>query len=319
MPKTATNKAHSQVLAHARRALLGLDTRLLSCISRAARAIADTRGKIVTCGVGKSAFISQKVAATLTSLGIPAVFLHPTDALHGDLGIVGRHDVIIAFSHSGNTKELLGGLAHVKVPLISITGNARSKLAQRSDHPLVYRIKNEGSPHDLAPMASTTVSLVIGDMLAAQAASQKGFTRELFAQLHPAGTLGLQLMPVHKVMHSGRAMPLIRKELLLIDALRIVTAKGLGIGAVVDDRGRLIGAVSDGDIRRFLLKGGNPVTARVNKAMSRKPETISADQSLLSALAQMEKCKVTALFVLDDDGSPRGIVHMHQIVAQQLT
>lgn len=321
MSKTATKQAYRATVAAARKALALIGAGLGNAVGRAAQALAGRRGKIVTTGIGKSGFIAAKVAATMTSLGVPAVFLHPTDAMHGDIGLVSRDDAVIAFSHSGNTKELLGALYHLKrlgVPVVAVTGGRTSRLAAAAEHVLAYRIAGEGSPHDLAPMASTTVSLVIGDMLAAQLATLRGFTRQTFAQLHPSGTLGLQLTAVADVMLTGKGLPTVSRNASFHSALRHINDKKLGIVAVIDEGRRLVGALTDGDVRRFVLSGASVDRARVQQAMTARPRTIALDATLLDALRAMEERKITSLFVVDSHKHLKGMVHMHQIIERQL-
>ena len=283
--------------------------------------LAQIPGKVITLGIGKSGFIAAKVASTLTSLGVSAVTIHPTDLMHGDLGNILPGDTVIAFSHSGNTKELLAPLAHVHrlgVPIVAVTGHRSSRLVALAKYDLVYHIDSEGSPHDLAPMASTTISLVIGDMLAAQVATLRGFTQQTFAKLHPSGTLGLQLTTVGELMIQGGALPVIEGSSSFHNAVNTINTKRLGVVAVIDGRGHLIGALTDGDVRRFILSGRPLADATVTDAMTAKPLSISADLSLLAALQAMESRKITSLFITSTSGKLEGLIHIHQIVERQL-
>lgn len=321
MAKTAMNRAHRRVLDSVRKAVSAVGPRLGNEVAVAGTFLGSLSGKIVTTGIGKSGFIAQKIAATLTSLGVPAVFLHPTEALHGDLGIVGPDDAVLAFSHSGNTKELIGTLHHLysgKTPIVSVCSDRKSRLAAMSRFALIYPFTDEGSPHGLAPMASTTLSLLVGDMLAAETAAARGFTKERFAQLHPAGSLGLQLTTVGETMYRAGAVPLVRHDALFRDAVRLINAKRLGVVGVVDGRSRLVGVLTDGDIRRFVLSDGFSLLAPVTAIMTLKPITVGEKASLLDALRTMEQRKITSLFVTDIRRRPEGLIHMHQIVERQL-
>jgi arabinose-5-phosphate isomerase len=316
--RKSARKAHFLVLQSARAALNSIHPASLKQVADAAVFIAARKGKIITSGMGKSGFIAAKVAATLTSLGVPAVYMHPSEAMHGDIGILHSTDTILAFSHSGSTHELLAMLVHAPIPVVAVTGAVHSRLAVQAKRVIGYRIVDEGSPYGLAPMASTTISLVLGDMLAAYLATLRGFAPARFARLHPAGTLGLQLTAVHAVMHRPPRLPLVRHTSSLIDALQVVSAKKLGIAGVTDAHGRLIGSLTDGDVRRFLQAGNQVLSVRVEEVMSRHPKTITESDSLLGALHCMEQHKITALFVVDAGDRPRGLVHMHQIIEHHL-
>jgi len=287
-------------------------------ISAVADLLGRRRGKIVTTGIGKSGFIAQKVSATLSSLGTPSLFLHPTEALHGDLGVLGRGDSVIAFSHSGGTHELIEALRHVtqrRIPVIAICSNADSPLSSMSAHTLVYPFYGEGSPHDLAPMASTTLSLIVGDMLVSEISMRRGFSPEIFANLHPSGTLGLQLVNVQKIMRKGRLLPLVDERASFLKGVAVMDKGGLGLVGVINDQKLLRGILTDGDVRRMLLRGGG---GRISDAMTRRPKTIDPGATLLEALRRMEEYKITSLFVVDSPGRPVGILHMHQIIERHL-
>lgn len=322
MTKSPKNKAAAhRVLDAAQRALKDIDIVSAGHIVKVANAIAACRGKVVTIGVGKSGYIAQKIASTMTSLGVMAVFVHPTDALHGDLGVVSSEDAVIAFSHSGDTRELVEALRHIaalKPLIVAISGNGTSRLASISTHKIIYSFAEEGSPHDLAPMASTTTTLVIGDMLAAEVAMRRGFSQQKFAQLHPSGSLGLKLACVEDVMYIGKQIPTIRSTASFTTALEEMTQKSLGVVAATDARGRIVGIITDGDIRRFIVSGKYSPRSTVAEAMRPQAKTITPRASLYEALRIMEQHRITSLFVVNGRQVPQGLIHLHQIVERQL-
>ncbi len=283
--------------------------------------LVSARGKIVVTGIGKSGHVGMKIASTMTSLGATAVFLHPAEAFHGDLGMVGADDVVVMLSHSGETKETLRLLQHVKrhgAAVIAITGNNASSIASACDAALTYEVEDEGSPFNLAPMASTVAMLVIGDLLAARLCRARGFTAQDFAASHPGGSLGLQLSRVSELMKTGEAVPLVTEQATFLEALREMNAKKLGIVGVTDGARRLIGVVSDGDVRRFVSSERFSLEAPVSAAMTPKPKVIGAEDSLKNALALMETHKIFVLFALDAADAPCGVIHMHHIVEGKL-
>lgn len=289
-------------------------------VLRAVNILSQISGKLVVTGIGKSGHVGTKIASTMTSLGIPAAFMHAAEAFHGDMGIIGKGDALIAVSHSGNTKELIQltrYLGKEKVPIIAIVGNPKSGLAKSSSVALVYSVREEGSPFNLAPMASATASLVIGDLLASALSLKKGFNPKTFADLHPGGSLGLQLTKVSERMIGGRLMPLIYKTSSFREALKEIDNKKLGIAGVVNGRQKLAGVITDGDVRRFLLKGGQPELTLAGDAMTPNPKTIGPDTNLQEAIEKMEHYKITSLFVTDPAKKPIGIIHMHQIIEEQ--
>jgi len=278
--------------------------------------IASTNGRIVLTGMGKSGIICRKIAATLSSTGTPAFFLHPAEAIHGDLGMVISDDTVIAVSNSGETKELLHLLEYIKrqgATLISITGNPNSTLSKNSDLPLHYKINEEGCPLGLAPMASTTTSLALGDALAAAVMEKKGFSPQDFARFHPGGKLGTKLLMVKDVMHHGENRPLIHEDAKLSDALIEISQKRLGMTAV-DLGHHNWGFLSDGDIRRLLLEHGSEVLSlTAGKACSEKPKTIAPEKLAAEALKTMETHQITSLLVLNHQGEYVGVVHLHDL------
>ncbi len=286
-------------------------------LDKAVGLLVGARGKVIVTGIGKSGHIGMKIASTMNSLGTMAAFLHPAEAFHGDLGLVGKDDIVVMLSHSGETKETLRLLQHVKrhgTAVIAITGNDASSMAMACDAVLTYDVEDEGSPHNLAPMASTAAMLVIGDLLAARLCRARGFTAQDFAASHPGGALGLQLTRVSELMKTGEAVPLVSAQTAFLEALRAMNAKKLGVVGVTDPQGRLIGVMSDGDVRRFVSSERFSLEAPVSDAMTPHPKVIGAEDSLKDALALMEQYKITVLFALDRDGKPQGVIHMHHII-----
>ena len=292
-----------------------------AAMDAAVELLVAARGKIVVTGIGKSGHVGMKIASTMTSLGATAVFLHPAEAFHGDLGLVGAEDAVIMLSHSGETKETLRLLQHVKrhgAAVIAITGNDASSIASACDASLTYEVEDEGSPFNLAPMASTVAMLVIGDLLAARLCRARGFTAQDFAASHPGGSLGLQLSRVSELMKTGEAVPLVAADATFLEALKEMNAKKLGIVGVTDAERRLIGVVSDGDVRRFVSSERFLLEAPVSAAMTPRPKVIGAEDSLKNALTLMETHKIFVLFALDNAGAPCGVIHMHHIVEGKL-
>jgi arabinose-5-phosphate isomerase len=284
-------------------------------------------GRVVVTGMGKSGLIARKIAATLSSTGSPALYLHPVEALHGDLGMVVRGDVVLALSASGETEEILALLATIKrlrVPLIAMTGDemARPKrvstLAAAADVALDCSIAEEACSLGLAPTASTTTMLALGDALAVTLSEKRGFKEEDFANLHPGGKLGKRLARVESLMHSGEALPCVRPDTKMPDVIYEMSRKKLGVTAVVENE-KLVGIISDGDLRRLLEKRGKDVLdLTAGEAMTKNPRTITAAEFAATALALMEEKKITSLMVVDGKGKLEGIVHLHDLWTTEL-
>lgn len=300
-------------------------------------------GRVVVTGMGKSGIIARKIAATLSSTGTPALYLHPVEALHGDLGMVVRGDVVLALSASGETEEILALLATVKrlqVPLITMTGDEFcsdveransypskttkggklpvSTLASAADVALDCSVAQEACSLGLAPTASTTTMLALGDALAVALSERRGFKEEDFANLHPGGKLGKRLARVHSLMHTGEALPCVTPSTRMPDVIYEMSRKKLGVTAVVEGE-RLVGIISDGDLRRLLEKRGKDVMdLTAAEAMTRNPKTISSAEFAASALALMEEKKITSLMVVDASGKLEGIVHLHDLWTTEL-
>jgi arabinose-5-phosphate isomerase len=297
-------------------------------------------GRVVVTGMGKSGLIARKIAATLSSTGSPALYLHPVEALHGDLGMVVRGDVVLALSASGETEEILALLATIKrlrVPLIAMTGDEISKkkagespastraslkqgstLAAAADVALDCSIAEEACSLGLAPTASTTTMLALGDALAVTLSEKRGFKEEDFASLHPGGKLGKRLARVESLMHAGEALPSVRPDAKMPDVIYEMSRKKLGVTAVVDGE-KLVGIISDGDLRRLLEKRGKDVLdLTAGEAMTKNPRTITAGEFAATALALMEEKKITSLMVVDGKGKLEGIVHLHDLWSTEL-
>jgi arabinose-5-phosphate isomerase len=276
-----------------------------------------TTGRVVVTGIGKSGIVGQKIAATLASTGTPAFFLHPAEAIHGDLGMILAGDVVLALSHSGETEEVVALLPHVRrrgAKLVALTGRRASTLGKEADAVVEAAIREEACPLNLAPTASTAAQLALGDALAMALSVEKGFRPEDFAALHPGGKLGKRFLRVSDLMHAGGDVPLVPLDAPMKDVVYEMSKKRLGITGVVDAEGRLAGVVSDGDLRRLLEREGEKAwSADAAFAMNRTPKTIAAKSFATEALRLMEEKKITSLFIVDDDGRPGGIVHLHDL------
>ncbi len=284
---------------------------------KAIELILNCQGKVITTGVGKSGHIARKVASTLSSTGTPAHFLHPAEALHGDLGVIDSGDVVLAFSNSGESPEVNSLIPYIKllgVPLIAITNNPNSTLAKHSDVHIFLSVEKEACPLQLAPTSSSTASLVLGDALAMVLLELKGFTEKDFALRHPAGSLGRRLRRVEDLCHKGEEVPIVKEDTPMKEAIIEMTSKGFGATAVVDKAGRLVGIITDGDLRRFVNRGGNFDTSLARDVMTPNPKTARMEELAAEALRRMEDHKITVLIVADQEKKPVGIIHMHDIL-----
>jgi arabinose-5-phosphate isomerase len=301
----------SEGIAQLRAALAGPMAR---AFGTALRVLRNARGRVVVTGIGKSGHVGQKMAATFASTGRPAFFVHPTEASHGDLGMITPDDVLLALSWSGETVELKPLITYSRrhqVPLISITSRAESALGQQSDIVLELPRIKEACPHGLAPTTSTTMQLVLGDCLAMALLEAKGFTAHEFKDFHPGGSLGASLKYVSDVMHKGEALPLARDTERMSAALVTMTQKRFGCLGIVDAKGKLIGIVTDGDLRRHM--GADIVRAHTADIMTRRPKTATPRMLASAALEMINAARITALFVVDK-GKPVGIVHVHDLL-----
>jgi len=300
--------------------LEGVVSQLDESFARAVRIVAELKGKVILTGVGKSGIIARKIASTMVSIGTPAVFMHPVDGLHGDLGTIMPQDAAVVLSNSGNTHEIIDLLAPLKslgIPIIAITGNTESPLARQADVTLSCTVSREACNLGLAPTASTTAQLAVGDALAVVLSHIKGFDRDAFKLIHPAGELGKQLMfRISQIMITGDRIPIIHPEALLDEVIVQMTNKSLGF-TLVGDTDRVEGIITDGDLRRVLLKRMDnlkELTAR--DIMSPKPKTITGDMLALDALDMMEKNQITSLVVSDGAQGFLGVVHLHDLLGR---
>jgi arabinose-5-phosphate isomerase len=305
----------AEVLQIEAAAVLGLVAQLDEVFDTAVETLRACRGRVVCTGMGKSGLVLKKIAATLASTGTPAFFLHPAEAIHGDLGMIAAGDVVLAASYSGTTDELLQlveTLKRLAIPLIAMTGNPDSPLARLADLHLRISIDKEACPLNLAPTASTTATIALGDALAVAVLEARGFTREDFARLHPGGQIGKRFLRVSELMHSGEALAAVRFDTPLRDAIYEMSRKGLGITAVIDAEGRLLGCISDGDLRRLLEHDEHPLLRSAGEVMKRGVRTIARDELASAALQRMEAHRITSLFVCDGP-KLEGIVHIHDL------
>ena len=314
-----TLKRGRQVLEIEANAILALIDRLDQRFEQAVALLDRCQGRVVVTGMGKSGIIGRKIAATLASIGVPSVFLHPAEGIHGDLGMVSRGDLVIALSNSGETEEILKILPAIKrlgVPMISLTGNVESMLAKNSDVVLDVSVKEEACPLDLAPTASTTATLALGDALAMALLEHKGVKPEDFARYHPGGALGKRLLlTVEEVMHGDKAIPTVSPTAPLRDVIVEISSKKLGVTTIVDDSGRLRGVITDGDLRRLLGKGGDDLLDRPAEAvMSPHPKVISRTALAAEAVGLMERHSITVLIVTDAEQRVQGVVHLHDLL-----
>jgi len=299
-------------------AVIALSQRLDGEFTKACELILNCAGRVIVTGMGKSGHIGKKIAATLASTGTPAFFVHPAEASHGDMGMITAQDIVLALSYSGTSVEVLTLLPLFKrsgIKVISMTGNPRSTLAEVSEAHLNVAVEMEACPLDLAPTASTTASLVMGDALAIALLEARGFTAEDFAFSHPGGALGRKLLiRVADIMHAGDQIPRVAATASLSQALLTMTEKGFGLTTVVDDNNQLLGIYTDGDLRRTIDKGVNFSTAIISDLMNRTPKTVSDKTLAAEALKIMEDLKITALIVRDEQQCPVGVLHMHDLL-----
>lgn len=303
-----------EILQDEARALDSLAENLDGPFEDAVGLILGCKGKLIVSGLGKSGHVARKIAATFASTGTTATFLHLAEAIHGDLGMASVGDVALLVSQSGETAELEPVIDHfrnVGIPVIAITGNSASMLASAAAAALILPHWPEVGPESVAPTTSTTMTLALGDALAMTVMRQKGFSRTDFGRLHPGGALGARLKPVSRLMHSGRDLPLTSEHSSMHDTIIEMSAKRLGIVGVVDDSGYLVGAITDGDLRRHIEQGLDHSAAEF---MTADPKTIAADALVDDALTLFEEHRITALFVVEDDGrgkKPVGVLHIH--------
>ena len=302
-------------------AVRGLAGRLDDSFDRAVEILRTARGRVVCSGMGKSGIVMKKIAATLASTGTPAFFLHPAEAIHGDLGMIVEGDVVLAASYSGTTEELLRLVETLKrlgVTLIAMSGNPGSPLARAAEVHLSVAIDKEACPLNLAPTASTTATLALGDALAMALLEARGFGPEDFARLHPGGQLGKRFLRVDQLMHAGDEVPRVTVSTPMRDAIYEMSRKRFGITAVVEDGGRLAGVISDGDLRRLIERDEEVLRRTAGECMHANPRTIAGDELASAALKRMQDHRITSLFVVAGDGGLAGILHLHDLWGLEL-
>ena len=302
-------------------AILGLVERINGDFERAVQLLYECKGRVIVTGMGKSGIICRKIAATLSSTGTSAWFLHPAEAIHGDLGAIREDDVVLALSHSGETEELvrlLESIRRIGARLIALTGDPASTLARAADVTLNCGIAEEACPMNLVPTASTTAALAMGDALAMTLLVRKGFREEHFASLHPGGKLGRRLMRVENVMHAGDSAPVVRLSTAMPDVIHEMSSKRLGMACVVDEAGRLAGVVTDGDLRRLMSRSSNVLALTAGEAMTPRPITIGRELLAVEALKIMETHKITSVVVVDGGHLVEGVVHLHDLWRTQM-
>ncbi len=303
-------------------AVEALIERIDASFEHAVEMILLCEGRVVVTGMGKSGLIGKKIASTLASTGTPALFLHPAEGIHGDLGMVTRGDTVIALSNSGETEEIsrmLPSLTRLGIGIIALTGNPESTLAKNSDVVINVGVKEEACPLGLAPTASTTAALAMGDALAVALLDKKGFKEEDFACFHPGGTLGKRLLlRVKDLMHTGDDVPVVTNTTLIKDAIYEISSKKMGITSVVNKDGKLVGVISDGDLRRWIERtektGENLLSKKAEDIMTKKPKIANKDILAAEAVAIMEKNSITCLIVADAASRPEGVIHLHDLL-----
>jgi len=300
--------------------ILDLSERIDENFSQAVELLYRCKGRVVLIGMGKSGLVARKIASTFSSTGTPAFFLHPAEGLNGDFGMLAKEDVVIAISYSGETRELLEALPLLKRygnRLIILAGNLRSTLAKAGDVCLDIHVKEEACPLDLAPTASTTATLALGDAIAITLMEKRGFKKEDFALLHPGGALGKRLLlKVADLMHVGESFPRVLENALMKEAIFEITSKRLGVTGVCNESGELVGVITDGDLRRALEKFSDLLHRKASEAMTKNPKWIEKESLAAKAVQKMEEYSITSLFVFNEAGDkvPVGIIHLHDLL-----
>jgi len=309
-----------RVLRVEAQSILDLVERIDEKFSKAVEILYHCKGRVVLMGMGKSGLVGRKIASTLASTGTPAFFLHPAEGLNGDFGMLAKDDVVVAISNSGETREIIEVLSLIKRygnRLIAFTGNPKSTLARAGDVCLDVHVREEACPLGLVPTASTTATLALGDALALTLMEKRGFEKEDFALLHPGGVLGKRLLlKVEDLMHVGEAFPRVTECALMKDVIFEITSKRLGVTAVCDEQGHLVGVITDGDLRRALEKFNDLLNREASEVMTRNPKWIEREALAARAVHRMEEYSITSLFVFNtsDDGVPVGIIHLHDLL-----
>ena len=323
-PRVMTEQGRSlarKVLETEAAAILGLVDRLDGGFEQTVELLFGCAGRVIVTGMGKSGIICRKIAATLSSTGTPAFFLHPAEAVHGDLGVIQANDVVLALSYSGETEELLRVIETVRrlgAKLVAITGNVSSTLGQAADVAIDCRVTSEACPLNLVPTASTTAALALGDALAMTLLVRKGFREEDFANLHPGGKLGKRLMRVEHLMQKGPHRPLVTVDTPMRDVIYEMSRKGLGMTCVIDAAGALSGIITDGDLRRHMSTSADILNRTAGEVMTAGPVTITRDLLAVEAMRILEERKITSLVVVDASGAVEGVLHLHDLWRTQM-
>lgn len=311
-----------RVLRIEAQALQDVLARLGGEFERAVELLFACKGRVAVTGMGKSGIVGRKISATLSSTGTPSFFLHPAEAAHGDLGMLARGDTVLAVSYGGETREivaLLDALKRLEIRLVALTGSSRSTIAQASDVVLDASVNEEACSLNLAPTASTTVAMALGDALAVALLEKRDFRHDDFAALHPAGSLGKRLLRVEKLMHAGDKLPRVAPDTPMAEVFHEMSAKKLGMTTVVNTDGTLAGILTDGDLRRLMEKhGGAVVDMKLSDCMTGRPQTIAPDMLVSEALNLMEKRRITSIIVVDPQRRVLGVVHLHDLWGLQL-
>jgi arabinose-5-phosphate isomerase len=310
-----------RVLEIESRAVLDLASRLDHRFDQAVEMLAECRGRVIVTGMGKSGLIGQKIAATFSSTGRPANFMHPAEAIHGDLGMLTSEDVLLALSNSGETAEIVRLLELVRrigAHIVALSGDSDSTLAKHADVHIDVGVREEACNLDLVPTASTTAALAMGDALAVACYERRGFSQQDFARFHPGGRLGRKLQRVDSLMHRGSEMPVCDADAKLAQAVECMDAHGLGVVCVTDSDGRLAGVLTDGDLRRRMLATSDPLSGKASDAMTADPRTVHGDALAVDALKLMEEKKITALPVIDPDQTLIGLIQIHDLWRTEL-
>jgi arabinose-5-phosphate isomerase len=317
MKKNAIIKTGREVLEIESRTLAALVPRLDESFAKAVALLAGTRARVIVTGMGKSGLVGRKIAATLASCGTPALFIHPAEAGHGDLGMILKNDVILAISYSGETREIIDLLEFIKrigVKLITITGDRKSRIAKYSDIVLDAWVEREAGPKDMVPTASSTAALAMGDALAIALMKEKGFDEQDFVRFHPKGQLGRKLLRVETLMHVGAEIPRVAATTPMIRVIEEMTRKKLGVTCVVDQEDKLLGVITDGDLRRMMRRHKERLFQKsAGECMTAHPITIDRDDLATEALNMMEERKITSLVVAGKTGNVEGIIHLHDL------
>ncbi len=324
MPRTPTTTDRSlarKVLQTEAAAITALVDRLDENFDRAVRMLYECQGRVIVTGMGKSGIICRKIAATLASTGTAAFFLHPAEATHGDLGVIQPNDVLLAISHSGETQEvlrLLEAIRRIGARIVALTGNPASTLAQSADVSIDCQVSEEACPLNLVPTASTTAALAMGDALCMTLLVEKGFREEDFAKIHPGGKLGKKLMRVDQLMHGGDAAPIVALDTSMRDVLREMSSKGHGMTCVVDVKNELVGIITDGDLRRYIVGHNGLLDTTAGDVMTKRPIVIDPSTLAAQALLIMEQRKITSLVVAGKAGTVAGVIHLHDLWRTEL-